>query len=72
MDISFLEPILDKGLAYVLVLWGIWRGEKLLRLFIREQKLLATAVLRLLEHQDPEAARELSKDLYRAEGNGKG
>lgn len=54
----------------VVLAWFMWRMERLLRRFTRAVNLMAIAIIRQLEKDDPSAASELSKQLYHINGDG--
>ena len=67
MDID-LTPFLNAGIPGVLLVWFMFRLERILSRFDKTVQLVARAVIRLLERTDPEEASALSKALYRANG----
>ena len=60
--------ILDAGVTGVLLVWFMFRLERILVRFDKTVQLAARAVIRLLERNDPEEASALSKALHRANG----
>lgn len=67
MDID-LTPFLNAGIPGVLLVWLMFRLERILSRFDKTVQLVARAIIRLLERTDPEEAAALSKALYRANG----
>jgi len=63
-----LTPFLNAGIPGILLLWFMLRLERLLNRFDKSVQLMTRAVLRLLERENPEMATELSKALFRANG----
>ena len=63
-----LTPFLNAGIPGVLLVWFMFRLERILSRFDKTVQLIARAVIRLLERADPEGASELSRALYRANG----
>ena len=61
-----LTPFLNAGIPGLLLLWFMFRLERLLNRFDKTVQLLARAVIRLLEREDPEMATSLSKSLSQA------
>jgi|TARA_B100001971_G_C17860029_1_gene367868 hypothetical protein len=66
-----LTPFLNAGIPGVLLLWFMLRLERILSRFDKSVQLMTRAILRLLEHEDPEIATALSKALSRANGEDK-
>ena len=64
-----LEPFLNAGIPGALLLWFMFRLERILNRFDKTVELVARAIIRLLERTDPEEASELSKALYRTDGD---
>ena len=67
MDID-LTPFLNAGIPGVLLVWFMFRLERILSRFDKTVQLVARAIIRLLERTDREEASALSKALYRANG----
>ncbi len=67
MDID-LTRILDAGLLGAVLVWFMFRLERILARFDKNVELAARSVIRLLERTDPEGASVLSKALHRSEG----
>ena len=63
-----LTPFLNAGIPGLLLVWFMFRLERILRRFDKTVQLVARAIIRLLERTDPEEASALSKALYRANG----
>ena len=63
-----LTPFLNAGIPGVLLVWFMFRLERILSRFDKTVQLVARAIIRLLERTDPEEASELSKALHRADG----
>ena len=63
-----LTPFLNAGIPGILLLWFMLRLERILNRFDKTVQLMARAIIRLLEREDPEAATDLSKTLSRANG----
>lgn len=61
--------LIDQGVVGLLLLWFMLRLERFLRRTARQMDLMARSLLRLLEREDPHLASELSKDLYRSNGD---
>lgn len=57
-----------RSAATVLLVWFMFRLERILSRFDKTVQLVARAVIRLLERTDPDEASALSKALYRADG----
>ena len=66
-----LTPFLNAGIPGILLLWFMLRLERILSRFDKSVQLMTRAILRLLEHEDPDIATSLSKALSRANGEGK-
>ena len=64
-----LTSFLNAGIPGVLLVWFMFRLERILTRFDKTVQLAARAVIRLLERTDPEEASELSKALHRANGS---
>ncbi len=63
-----LTPLLNAGIPGLLLAWFMFRLERILSRFDKTVQLVARAIIRLLERADPDDASELSKALYRANG----
>ena len=63
-----LTPFLNAGIPGVLLVWFMFRLERILSRFDKTVQLVARAVIRLLERADPEEASALSKALHRVNG----
>ncbi|MDA1347621.1 MAG: hypothetical protein O3A47_01955 [Chloroflexi bacterium] len=63
-----LTPFLNAGIPGVLLLWFMFRLERLLSRFDKTVQLLARAVIRLLEREHPDMASGLSKSLSHSNG----
>lgn len=64
-----IEPFLNAGIPGALLVWFMFRLERILNRFDKTVELVARAIIRLLERTDPEEASELSKALHRANGD---
>ena len=64
-----LTPFLNAGIPGVLLVWFMFRLERILRRFDVTVQLVARAIIRLLERTDPDEASALSKALHRANGD---
>ncbi len=62
-----LTPFLNAGVPGVLLVWFMFRLERILLRFDRTVQLVARAVIRLLERVDAEEASELSKAISHIE-----
>ena len=51
----------------MLLVWFMFRLERILNRFDKTVQLVARAIIRLLEREDPETASDLSKALYRGD-----
>lgn len=67
-----LTPFINAGISGALLLWFMFRLERILNRFERSVQLMARAVIRLLERRDPEEASSLSKALSKTNGGGEG
>ena len=65
-----LTPFLNAGIPGVLLLWFMFRLERILNRFDKTVQLMARATIRLLERHDPEMASSLSRALTRSNGKG--
>ncbi len=63
-----IARILDAGVPGILLLWFMFRLERILGRFDKTVQLVARAIIRLLERADPDEASALSKALYHANG----
>lgn len=63
-----LTPFLNAGIPGVLLVWFMFRLERILGRFDKTVQLVSRAIIRLLERADPEEASALSKALYRVNG----
>jgi hypothetical protein len=68
MDLD-LTPLINTGVAGLILLWFMLRLERILTRFGKSIELMARAVIRLLERHDSELASSLSKALSRTNGN---
>lgn len=66
------QPIINMGIAGVMLVWFMLRLERLLTRFDKTVQMMARAIIRLLERDDPKAASDLSKELHRANGTDDG
>ena len=64
-----LTPFLNAGIPGVLLLWFMFRLERLLNRFDKTVQLVARAVIRLLEREHPEMASSLSKSISHTNGD---
>ncbi len=64
-----LIQFINVGLAGVLLMWFMFRLERLLVRLDKTLQLMARATLRMLDRRDPNTATELSKELYRVTGS---
>lgn len=67
--IADLVQFINIGLAGVLLIWFMFRLERMLVRLDKTLHLMARATLRMLDRRDPETATDLSKELYRVTGN---
>lgn len=63
-----LTPFLNAGIPGVLLVWFMFRLERILGRFDRTVQLVARAIIRLLERTDPDEASALSKALHNVNG----
>ena len=63
-----LRPFLNVGVAGILLVWFMFRLERILNRLDRSLQLMIRAFIRLLERNDPDMATSLSKALSRANG----
>ncbi len=66
--VSDLIQFINIGLAGVLLMWFMFRLERMLVRLDKTLQLMARATLRMLDRRDPSTATELSKELYRVTG----
>ena len=64
-----LVQFINIGLAGVLLMWFMFRLERLLVRLDKTLHLMARATLRMLDRQDADMATDLSKELYRVSGS---
>ena len=64
-----LIQFINIGLAGILLLWFMFRLERMLVRFEKTMHLMARATLRMLDRSDRESATDLSKELYRVTGS---
>ena len=67
--VADLVQFINIGLAGVLLMWFMFRLERLLVRLDKTLHLMARATLRMLDRQDADMAKDLSKELYRVSGN---
>ena len=67
-----LTPFINTGISGAMLLWFMFRLERILNRFERSVQLMARAVIRLLERRDPEEASSLSKALSKTSGGDEG
>lgn len=65
-----LTPFLNAGISGMLLIWFMFRLERILNRFDKTVQLVARAIIRLLEREEPEAASRISKALYKGDGEG--
>ena len=65
-----VTPFINAGISGAMLLWFMFRLERILVRFERSVQLMARAVIRLLERRDPEEASRLSKALSKTSGGG--
>jgi hypothetical protein len=63
-----VTPFVNAGIPGVLLVWFMFRLERILRRFDKTVQLVARATIRLLERTNPKEASALSKALYRSNG----
>ena len=63
-----LTPFINAGISGAMLLWFMFRLERILVRFEKSVQLMARAVIRLLERRDPEEASNLSKVLSKTNG----
>ncbi len=64
-----LIQFINVGVAGVLLLWFMFRLERILMRLDKTIYLMARATLRMLDRRDAEMASDLSKELYRVSGS---
>ena len=64
-----LTPFLNAGIPGVLLVWFMFRLERILTRFDKTVQLAARAIIRLLDRTDPDAAVALSKAFHRIDGD---
>ena len=64
-----LIQFINIGLAGILLLWFMFRLERMLVRLEKTMHLMARATLRMLDRSDRESATDLSKELYRVTGS---
>ena len=64
-----LTPYLNAGIPGIILAWFMFRLERILNRFDKTVALMARAIIRLLEREDPELASDLSKALSRTNGD---
>ncbi|MCH7624968.1 MAG: hypothetical protein IIC83_03495 [Chloroflexi bacterium] len=64
-----LTPFINAGIPGLLLLWFMLRLERILNRYDKTLNLMARAIIRQLERHEPEAASELSRKLYSANGD---
>lgn len=67
--VTDLIEFINVGLAGILLLWFMFRLERMLVRLEKTMHLMARATLRMLDRSDRESAIELSKELYRVTGH---
>lgn len=67
--VTDLIQFINIGLAGVLLLWFMFRLERMLVRLDKTLHLMARATLRMLDRRDPTKASDLSKELYRVSGS---
>lgn len=63
-----LTQFLNAGIAGIILLWFMFRLERILNRFDKTVQLMTRAVIRLLERHDEHLASQLSKELYGING----
>ena len=63
-----LTPLINAGISGAVLLWFMFRLERILNRFERSLQLMARAVIRLLERRDREEASNLSNGSNRGAG----
>ena len=64
-----LSQLVNAGVPGIILVWFMFRLERILARFDLTVALMARAIIRLLEREDPHLASSLSKDLSRATGD---
>ena len=64
-----LTPFLNAGIPGILLVWFMFRLERMLLRFDRTVQLVARAMIRLLERTDPDEASAMSKALHGVDGD---
>ncbi len=64
-----LTPFVNAGVPGLVLLWFMFRMEKVLRRFEKTINLIARTMLRQLETHNPTEASRLSKELYGVNGD---
>lgn len=67
-----LTQFLNAGIAGIILLWFMFRLERILNRFDKTVQLMTRAMIRLLERQDEYLATQLSKELYGVNGDDEG
>ena len=67
--VSDLIQFINIGLAGVLLMWFMFRLERMLVRLDKTLQLMACATFRMLDRRDPMTATDLSKELYRVSGD---
>ena len=67
--VTDLIQFINVGIAGVILLWFMFRLERILVRFDKTVFLMARATLRLLEQRDSDMAIDLSKELHSVNGN---
>ena len=67
--VTDLIQFINIGLAGILLLWFMFRLERMLVRLEKTMHLMARATLRMLDRSDRESATDLSKELYRVTGS---
>lgn len=67
-----LTQFLNAGIAGIILLWFMFRLERILTRFDKTVQLMTRAVIRLLERHDENLATQLSKELYGVNGDESG
>ena len=62
-------PFINAGIPGFLLLWFMLRLERILNRYDKTLNLMARAIIRQLERQEPEAASELNRELYLTNGD---
>ena len=67
--VNDLIQFINIGLAGVLLMWFMFRLERMLVRLDKTLQLMARATFRMLDRRDPKTATDLSKELYRVSGD---